>query len=143
MSQITLRLFKIVSNHLLRQGGPCKDNGYCKYSGKDNRSCAVGCLIMPAFYLPEMEGKPADHPAVRKAVALSMGVEGIETRDIEMMLELQTIHDREDPTQWVERLNVVARRYGMEVNGFDVRIQQPQGYDQLVTGTPYYGKPLV
>lgn len=51
-------IFNTVANHLIKQGHQASDDEACLYLDPEtNFRCAVGCLIPPEDYKPEMEGK--------------------------------------------------------------------------------------
>jgi hypothetical protein len=99
-----------VTEHLLGQGVPSvagNDVGYsCAYRGADGLKCAVGCLITDEAYTPDLEGEGVRNPLVVAALEKS----GIECTPsiLNLLNELQEIHDFEDPEAWAARLEKVS-----------------------------------
>ena len=91
------QIFSTVTQHLYDQGHPAHaHNSDCVYNNPDNGdTCAVGCLIPPSLYNPDMEGKdpkgmvhllPTDHPTTQMF-----------TDNLHLLGDLQQAHD-ECPT---------------------------------------------
>ena len=103
----TQEIFDTVVNHLFTQGRPAIEDstGYCKYLTASGLKCAVGCLIKPEHYHPDMEGGTMQSPLVRKAVVNSVLPEAdLKALELDylhntyksvfhMLRRLQTIHD--------------------------------------------------
>lgn len=51
-------IFNKVATHLFTQGEQARNDTACLYRAKDNKKCAVGCLIPDEMYIPEMECGP-------------------------------------------------------------------------------------
>ena len=108
-------IFDRVSTHLLKQGVRSMDNDTkkCMYRGANGTSCAVGCLIKDEHYHPSIEGRPVDYYAVAYALKLSE----IDTSQevIDLLLDMQALHDSGSPDTWKECLTDLARDYRLEV----------------------------
>ena len=48
-------IFDTVAEHLFTQGKQAVSDKGCAYRGRDNTTCAVGCLIKDSEYLPAMD----------------------------------------------------------------------------------------
>jgi hypothetical protein len=112
---INEKLFRIAADHLVSQGAmSANEYGTCAYRGVSGRMCAIGVLINNDFYDPEIEGTsisgyPEDE--VLSVVALSHNVDEKDI-DVEMLRELQYIHDSQAVYNWDENLMWVSDRYG-------------------------------
>ena len=112
-------VFDKVAKHLLTQGGRCgitdgEGEFHCKYRGPKGTKCAVGCLIDDAYYDEDIEGVGIKtHDNVYQAVCDSVGFEP----DRDMLVDLQDLHDRGNPSKWAERLRHIAHDYGLEFHG--------------------------
>lgn len=136
------QVFDRVATHLLTQNaqskGPYTDysDGYwtevdnaCAYRGANGMKCAVGCLIPDDEYDERFEG--AAVTAVRpqpmlspnaygvhkgKLLAKALRAGGVNTtneRLLELLSELQQVHDTSSPKHWREELLKVAKTYGL------------------------------
>lgn len=101
------KVFVQVAKHLLAQDQKSHKYGMgCLYRGPGGTSCAVGCLIDEEHYNHVMEGCSAKDSEVLDALENS----GIPVFDgmVEMLAELQALHDHEDTQVWRQRLEDVA-----------------------------------
>ena len=90
-------IFDHVKAHLLNQGKPSfrsNVNSYeCAYRGDNGLMCAIGCLIKDEFYNVDFEGKTIyQDDEIIKVVESSIGRK-LEKSDINLLWELQRIHD--------------------------------------------------
>jgi hypothetical protein len=128
-------IFETVKNHLLTQGKKAwvfQDDpdqpGPCLYRTDDGLRCAVGCLIPDELYDPRMEGVGIDclgtdwslpmwrdgryersrtaAPLLRTALESRLGRE-VATKDLELLRELQVIHDEHERSVWEKKLREV------------------------------------
>jgi hypothetical protein len=95
-----------VKTHLLTQN--CKsqdpDLGFCKYLGPNNTKCAAGCLISDDEYEYDMEG----------TLWAGLVDRNIITRDhLNLIEDLQTVHDHYEVIRWGYKLSVVATKYNL------------------------------
>lgn len=105
-------VFCKVREHLLTQMAKATDFDVCRYRAPDGKRCAVGCLIKDEFYTPDLEGLPTDmHPV---CVALEQSGVPITPHMIEILNELQWIHDQHKVTDWKQELNDLADKYFQE-----------------------------
>lgn len=124
-------VYNTVRDHLMKQGRRALNGITCAYRGEAGRTCAVGCLIPDALYDPTMEGHGAVSvldrspelvahlgiAAVHEAPgpsAASFGVPGPPTQDVELLRDLQSVHDQMPVPEWPTRLAVVAQKWGLE-----------------------------
>jgi hypothetical protein len=138
----TQEIFDTVVNHLFTQGRPAIDDstGYCKYLSKSGLKCAVGCLIKPEHYHPEMEGGTMQSTLVRKAVASSVLPEvDLKTLELDylhntsksvfhMLRRLQSLHDSPkhthgdsvfDKTLLANDLRLIADDFSLSTSAID------------------------
>ena len=78
--------------------------------------CAVGCLISDDFYSQDFEGRTIERSChVWDAVKLSNPLWKMTDASYEMLKELQTVHDNNNPDDWEYRLlklNASFDKYG-------------------------------
>jgi hypothetical protein len=115
--EITKRHIKQVSgyiaDHLLKQGKQATSEGKCQYRADDGCMCAVGVMIDPEYYDANFEGGSLSSPDVRKAVALSLGIDEAQidynTPMHKMMRAWQRYHDNSYSTFSKEEIRHKAR----------------------------------
>lgn len=107
-------IFDTVSVHLLRQKKrSLRETEYsteCAYRGKDGLTCAAGVLIKDEHYRPELEGNTPHDWDVQHAIGKSIG-RSLDKEDIELLTELQDVHDFSVISEWAEALEYIADRY--------------------------------
>lgn len=125
---LTIRqVFAKVREHLLAQnkqsfGNSPRNAGVCAYRGQDGLSCAVGCLIADEHYDDSFEGyvlhvtdeaSPFQRLAVRRLRrALSRsGVPVSAPKVMDLLVDLQNLHDQHDPCIWPALLRDLEARY--------------------------------
>ena len=109
-------IFERVRTHLLAQQCRSEDaDGEPRYRGLDNRRCGVGILIDDAFYCSAIERLgvsllrvPSDD-ALARALRCS-GVNVDDERVVELLIDLQDIHDLAAIERWPQALEDVRRR---------------------------------
>lgn len=109
-------IFERVRAHLLAQQCRSEDaDGEPRYRGLDNRRCGVGILIDDAFYCSAIERLgvsllrvPSDD-ALARALRCS-GVNVDDERVVELLIDLQDIHDLAAIERWPQALEDVRRR---------------------------------
>ena len=115
-------IYTTVRNHLLTQnaksvGLDAPDDEFsvsnCLYRGDNGLKCAVGCLIKDEFCV-DIEGFVVTNGRVIEALAKS-GVADLTDRTLEMLGELQYVHDHLPVGEWKVRLNEIATRYDVKV----------------------------
>ena len=110
--------FDTVVAHLRKQGRKAaNDTGTCLYRAPNGDRCAAGCLVADEDYIEEWEGNivatfngcaPLLEPNPVGQYLLDLG------HDLELVYELQSIHDKHDPEDWEEKWQTLARRYNLE-----------------------------
>lgn len=100
--------FDKVKSHLLMQGRRAmRSPSICAYKAPNGDKCAVGCLIPDDKYVTKME-----NCSISEAV-LSVVLAEVTTAPVDLLRELQNIHDYTDVELWEGRLNNVAQVYGL------------------------------
>jgi hypothetical protein len=94
--------FDTVVRHLLTQAKQSRDEDACLYRGPDGTKCAAGCLISDADYSPSMEWLYAT--SIRYALV---------GHDMEIVMDLQLVHDERDVGLWPDELSRVALKHGL------------------------------
>lgn len=92
-------VFNFVAHHLLTQFRSAMEESNCRYK-YNGLACAAGCLVSDEEYDPDMEGIPWDSLVVRNRVPVYKG---------DLILSLQQVHDKREPDEWPEELQLVAR----------------------------------
>lgn len=115
-------IFDKVAKHLLTQNKKSvisfpDESVCCVYRNPEGLRCAIGCLIPDEKYETYFENRPADDDAILAACGLEDGNEDILIRDLDfitqLLLALQRVHDRYDPSRWKEELIEVAKNFGL------------------------------
>lgn len=103
-------IFDKVSKHLLTQNAKAlgADNK-CKYRNPTGLKCAAGCLIPDNDYDPKMERK-----FVREFDYFANC--GYSKKEIDLISELQQIHDEVEVYAWKRQLIDLAKENGLIVN---------------------------
>lgn len=100
-------VFNYVKEHLLKQNEKSLDpwSLSCYYRAQkengDVLMCAVGCLIDDNYYSDEFENSSPSDIRVRAAIEKSIINWGY---NVDLLSELQNIHDEYDPDNWSLRL---------------------------------------
>lgn len=95
--------FDTVVAHLRKQGCRAGIKNACLYRDGD-RKCAAGCLIPDDKYRPDMEGKSVYQTPVCQVLH--------ELRhNIELVADLQTVHDRYDIFDWEINFKDIANKW--------------------------------
>lgn len=105
----TKQLFKTVAEHLLNQQKQSKKGGSCMYRGRAGNKCAVGCLISDEAYTEDLEGLRAKSELVVEALYTSLNYALTEI-DIDLLEELQAIHDNDLVEDWEVRLDNLSNK---------------------------------
>jgi hypothetical protein len=99
--------------HLLSQGTKAHDpvEMQCAYRGQNGTMCAVGCLIPDDLYNKEMEGLQ-----VWKILNSYTDIKKLFSDvNVEMLHQLQNIHDFSPASVWPSRLELLAGRFGLTI----------------------------
>lgn len=115
------QIFDKVALHLLKQG--CRSESttersttnpqasLCMYRGPNGTMCAVGCLIPDDRYSPNLERETADQLIMYHSMLIQyLG------RDTELLLDLQTLHDTQEPEEWRDQLANVGCAHGLDIS---------------------------
>lgn len=97
---------------LLKQGVGSKKGDGCFYRGPDGLKCAVGQIIPDAMYDLSLEGQSARDVKVAPILE-KLGY------SILLCIQLQEIHDTEEPETWLSDSVAVARNLGIGLSKED------------------------
>lgn len=117
-------IFDKVASHLLKQGRQSVGGSQCLYRGPDDLKCAVGALIDDKWYDPDVEGCGVWSASVRKSehtvkgkmlrdMLLNSGVDVDNERVMDLLENLQLIHDECDPEEWDGTLRCIANSFNL------------------------------
>lgn len=114
-------VFDTVAKHLLTQGrrSMSDDAQICMYRGSDGLRCAVGALISDDHYSTAMEQKGPTDAIVRRAIARSLGVVDIDADTLDLLIDLQMLHDDTKPGGWEDELRDMAAVHGLSTGAID------------------------
>lgn len=98
-------VFDQVVSHLRNQGKQCKSNDDgCVYRNDKGLKCAAGCLIGDDEYYDQF-----DYPQSGDTTWKSLVREGlVPCTHIELISNLQDIHDHFEPNEWEEKFKKLA-----------------------------------
>lgn len=124
--------FDKVALHLLNQGmKSVNDAGDCMYRGDGGRSCAVGCLISDNVYDADVEGGTAKSIEVVNMLyqtnPLIIGIANI----LDLVEDLQRVHDNVNESNWVYYLKTVAVRYSLSDGVIAKHVNVKEGLQRL------------
>ena len=104
--------FNKVVKHLLKQGRAARDNDrVCRYRDYDSgRKCAIGCLIPNDEYKKSMEGSSIFGLAEEGILPSSL-----KELNLELLDDLQHVHDYREPSTWLQQLGTVAVKYNLSM----------------------------
>ena len=115
-----LEVFNKVEAHLLAQGVRSirKSKMYmCAYRGAGGLRCAVGCLIKDEAYHKGLEGiamwpdeKEDDYQMLLQEALIKSGID-LKPATIDMLSDLQDLHDTVKPEVWKQRLQKLRVKY--------------------------------
>ncbi|WP_241269817.1 MULTISPECIES: hypothetical protein [unclassified Caballeronia] len=110
-------IFHRVSAHLLAQRAVSEDdNGSCRLRGAHGRKCAIGSLVRDDVYEAELEGvgisyyRHAHDGKLLRALYAS-NVNAYDPAIIDLLMELEQIHDDASVDEWPHLLQALARRH--------------------------------
>ena len=115
-------IFTKVVLHLQQQREPAMHNGTCLYKTKRGLKCAVGCLLEPAAYSPDLEGvgigtllDKNEHLRVKllRAALLNSRVDVDDAETLKLLSQLQGIHDACLVEDWPARLRDTAKDFNL------------------------------
>lgn len=103
--------FDTVVNHLREQGRKASDNhGFCEYRTDDGLKCAAGCLILDDDITPEILQCGSVHVNGGNVVSDYLKDRG---HDLELVRQLQLVHDKCRVKDWEKNLKFVAENYSL------------------------------
>jgi len=84
----------------------------CRYRGANGLQCAIGCDIPDDEYSPELEGR-----SIRRLI--EMGAFSAKRRTeynehLELLIDLQSMHDNVPVSLWLDRLDEIASAHGLK-----------------------------
>lgn len=98
----------------------CSPRGYCVYRTPSGLACFAGCLIPDIFYSPELEGHIVlTNDDVRFLTKISVVNEALykagidNNQKLNLVCQLQRIHDSFDPHEWEGKLKEIANEHGL------------------------------
>ena len=110
-------IYERVSKHLLTQRAVSEDdNGSCRLRSPEGRKCAIGSLVRDDVYRPELEGvgisyyRHAQDGKLLRALFESH-VNAYDPNIIDLLIELEEIHDYADIESWPELLAALGKRH--------------------------------
>lgn len=103
--------FNVVKEHLLDQNAKSISpiTGHCNYRGKDGMKCAVGVLIKDEHYKTYLE----DNNILDKRVRAALLESGIDAECLQMLEDLQTMHDTAYVDSWPNSMHAIAIQHGV------------------------------
>ena len=112
-------VFDTVARHLLRQGRRavnCRgDEQKCSYRAENGDQCAVGCLIPRRAYVPEMEEVGSAGLLFVFCSERGQTWHVPYLPHLDLLEDLQHLHDTLYPFAWQERLGDIAKLYGLKM----------------------------
>jgi len=110
-------IYERVSEHLLTQRAVSEDdNGSCRLRSPEGRKCAIGSLVRDDVYEPELEGvgisyyRHARDGGLLRALYAS-NVNAYDPNIIDLLIELEEVHDYADIDEWPELLSALGKRH--------------------------------
>ena len=103
------QLFKTVAEHLLNQQAKSAIGGLCMYRVTNGNKCAVGCLISDKVYTEDLEGLATSAEPIVEAINTSLN-DVLTESDIDLLGELQLIHDNDLVEDWEVRLDNLSHK---------------------------------
>jgi hypothetical protein len=110
-------IYDSVTAHLLGQGAVSEDeNGSCRLRSPGGRKCAIGSLLKDEHYRPSFEGigisyyrNARDGDLLRALYACE--VDAYRADVIDLLMELEEVHDDAPVDDWPELLAAIGRRH--------------------------------
>lgn len=107
VSMTKQEVFNVVREHLLKQGVRSENAaGSFRYRGPNGLMCAVGVIIPDDLYHPEMEGR------VVKDIWHMFSL-GYYPNVLDLLEDLQNVHDTYWPPVWAEKLEAIRQRHNL------------------------------
>lgn len=109
-------IFDTVRDHLLKQMKKSKTQGpavtMCLYRSPKGLACAVGCLIPDSIYSEDMEGQDIED-LLAEGSWFGDQLDHLRPH-VELLMDLQEVHDTNYPSSWKKKLDAVAQKYWLE-----------------------------
>lgn len=108
-----------VRDHLLTQRAVSEDeNGSCRLRSGNGRKCAIGSLIRDDLYCPEIEGVGLayyrhQHDGALPRALYASGVDVYDERIVELLRELEELHDNAHIDEWPQLLAALGQRHAV------------------------------
>ena len=112
MGMTTQEAFDKSVTALLKQNKKSEDGRKCMYRGPEGRKCAIGHLIPDSIYDPSMERKGVNVLRYEFPEVADL----LEDVNIELLNQLQLIHDTTPPKAWELGFNLLAYRYKLDTS---------------------------
>lgn len=105
-------IFDKAATHLLTQGVKSVDSfkDRCLYRGPNNTMCAAGPFIKNEFYSRDLEGDIITDPCLLGVLQQS-GFPVYNGKAINLLRNLQQLHDDSEPNEWLYRLGKLSLLY--------------------------------
>lgn len=110
-------IYERVSTHLLTQRAVSEDdNGSCRLRSPEGRKCAIGSLVRDDLYEAALEGvgisyyRHAQDGELMRALYAS-NVNAYDPNIIDLLIELEQVHDDADVEEWPHLLAALGRRH--------------------------------
>ena len=108
------QVFNHVVKHLREQGAKCMVSRNCRYRDwESGRACAVGCLIPEEVYQDDMEHCGVD--VLVEYADIDPRLRSVLEQHVNLLRDLQKIHDEDLVDDWEESFAVVAEKYNLEM----------------------------
>lgn len=110
-------IYERVSTHLLTQRAVSEDdNGSCRLRSPEGHKCAIGSLVRDDLYGPELEGVGISyyrhaHDGKLLRVLYASNVNAYDPNIIDLLIELEQVHDDADVEEWPHLLAALGRRH--------------------------------
>ena len=108
------QMFNDILVHSRKQNRKAMLGDTCVYRTDDGRKCFVGALILDEFYTPDCERWSLT--SLRTVLSAALRKSGIDTNDsgsIQLLRDLQCIHDYYDIDEWETQLCNFAHYTGL------------------------------
>jgi hypothetical protein len=100
-------LFDKVLAHARKQNARALEFGRCAYRAPEGLMCFAGALIADEHYDSSFEGIGANFTRIKRALIAS----GIAKEQLDLVAELQAVHDRHLVPEWPAEFAKVATHY--------------------------------
>jgi hypothetical protein len=110
------KIMNIVETHMLKQmKRSVSSDGSCAYRGENGLKCAVGALINDEHYDKSFDTNsvPVWDASILNAIEASLD-EKLNESNVDLLNELQSIHDTCEPHEWVTELDAAKEEFGIE-----------------------------